>query len=58
MADYSEVNPEIAERIKAKILVKEQKKKKKKVKSDKEMVKTIISIIQDEVKSYSPVKRT
>jgi hypothetical protein len=58
MADYSDVNPEIAERIKAKILVKEQMNIKQKVKSDKEMVKTIISIIQDEVKSYSPVKRT
>lgn len=58
MADYSDVNPEIAERIKAKILVKEQMNIKQKVKSDKEMVKTIISIIQDEVKSYSPVNRT
>lgn len=58
MTDYSDVNPEIAEKIKAKILVKEQMNIKQKVKSDKDMVKTIIGIIQDEVKSYSPVKRS
>lgn len=57
MADYSDINPKIAERIKTKILVKEQMNIKQKVKSDKDMVKTIIGIIQDEIKSYSPAKQ-
>lgn len=56
MSEYDNVNPEIAERILKKIIVKEQLNIKQKSKSDRDMVKVIQGIIQDEVKSYSPAK--
>lgn len=56
MSEYDNVNPEIAERILKKIIVKEQLNIKQKSKSDRDMVKVIQGIIQDEVKSYSPEK--
>lgn len=54
MSEYDNVNPEIADRILKKIIVKEQLNIKQKSKSDRDMVKVIQGIIQDEVKSYSP----
>lgn len=56
MSEYDNVNPEIADRILKKIIVKEQLNIKQKSKSDRDMVKVIQGIIQDEVKSYSPAK--
>ncbi len=58
MVEHKDVNPDVAKRILQKILVKENLNIKQKNKSAREMVKTIQDIIQEEVKSYSPAKRT
>ena len=58
MVEHKDVNPDVAKRILQKILVKENLNIKQKNKSAREMVKTIQDIIQEEVQSDSPAKRT
>ena len=52
------IDKEIANRILRTIILREQKNIKQKSKSDREMVKMIQTIIQDEVKSYGSKPKT
>lgn len=52
------IDKEIANRILKTIILREQKNIKQKSKSDREMVKMIQTIIQDEVKSYGSKPKT